>query len=265
MIPFDKLVGAGNDFVFIHHSDLPESIDRRLLAQEICHRNSGIGADGLVILHRGEPANLFVWDFYNRDGSKAEMCGNAARCTVLFIHKHFQLNRCEFKTLAGTVQGAFNPGHIEVQWSLASEKMAELSIDLENFKTFKGFYINTGVPHFVLHNHVNEVTLQDCAEIQAHPRFGEDQTNVTLLDSDEDGVHKTKTFERGVKSFTLACGTGVIASAFVLKNIEEKDVYQLQAPGGVLSVKISGDSVTLIGPADFVFSGQYNLGEKENV
>ncbi len=265
-LPFEKLVGAGNDFVFALHKNIPKDLDRSTFAKQICNRNTGIGADGLVIIHELETERFaFVWDFYNSDGSKAEMCGNAARCTVLFIHEHYQTDQCEFETMAGLVKGHYTPGHIEVSWKLTSDKMAEVDLDLENFKSFKGYYINTGVPHFVIHNQLNEISLKDCAEIQAHPKFGKEQTNVTLLDSLEDGVNSTKTFERGVKDFTLACGTGVIASAFVLQSQKKEDIYHLEAPGGSLSVKIDGTKVTLIGPAQRVFKGEYDLRKDDNV
>ncbi len=266
MIPFEKLVGAGNDFVFMLHPDVPENKDLSQLAVKLCDRNSGIGADGLVIIHDDESKpECFVWDFYNSDGSKAEMCGNAARCAVRFIKDHFGLDKCEFKTLAGPVKGRFLDNSVQVSWTIPSDKMAEVSIDLENFKTFSGYYINTGVPHFVLLNQLGEVTNKDCAEIQTHPKFGESQTNVTLLDSSEEGVHSTKTFERGVKNFTLACGTGVIASAFVLQSQNQEDIYSLKAPGGELSVKLNGPHVTLIGPAELIFKGQYLEKKDQNV
>jgi diaminopimelate epimerase len=265
MIAFEKLVGAGNDFVFLAQQDLPEAVSPSKLAKKICNRNSGVGADGLVILHQGDEKTSFVWDFYNQDGSSAEMCGNAARCCVLYIHQLFGIDECEIQTLAGTVKGVFTPGHIEVSWSIPSDKMVDLSIDLESFKTFNGQFINTGVPHFVLTNQLGDVTLEDCQELQKHPKFAPEQTNVTFLDTDENGVYKTKTFERGVKNFTLACGTGVIASAFVLQAKQPADIYHLRAPGGKLSVKIDGPHVTLIGPAQRTFNGHYQLTEDANV
>lgn len=266
MLSFEKWVGAGNDFVFIMETELPSSVDRKKLAIEVCERNTGIGADGLVILSKKDSQHrLFAWDFYNSDGSKAEMCGNAARCTVKFIQSQFGFDECQFETQAGLVTGKVLENEVEVSWSIASNKMAEVSVDLENFKSFKGFYINTGVPHFVLLNQLNEVSRRDCAEIQAHPKFGDAQTNVTLLDTNNEGVNSTKTFERGVKDFTLACGTGVIASAFVLQNQHKLDQYELVAPGGKLKVKIDGTRVVLIGPAQLVFNGKFLVKEDANV
>lgn len=259
---FEKLVGAGNDFVFILEKDLPTNTERPTMVAKACQRNFGIGADGVAIIKEVDlSSHHFQWDFYNSDGSSAEMCGNAARCAVRFIANHYNISDCLIETAAGAVCGKIDDDKIEVSWELHSDKMVEVNVDLENFKTFQGFYINTGVPHFVIANSTREVTPEDCLEIQRHPRFGQSQTNVTLLETSDQGVNLTKTFERGVKGFTLACGTGVIASAFVLQKEHRQDEYFLQAPGGDLSVQLNGAKVTLRGPADLVFTGTYKAKE----
>lgn len=260
MLPFAKLVGAGNDFVFVLESDLPPHIDRPQFSKEICSRNFGVGADGFVILSKKDRREgHFVWDFYNSDGSKAEMCGNAARCAVEFVAQKFSLEKCEFETLAGLVSGEKLTQGTAVQWDIGNNKTKALDIGLENFMNFKGHFINTGVPHFVITNPTPELTQNDCLAIQTHPQFGKANTNVTVLNVDNSGKARTKTFERGVKDFTLACGTGVIASAIVLEEMEKKDVYELEAPGGFLRVKLQQSIVTLIGPAKLTFTGQYPL------
>ncbi len=263
IIPFKKFVGTGNDFVFLLEKDLPTDINRAQLAEFMCQRYFGVGADGLVIVSPSSTdKNFYLWDFYNSDGSKAEMCGNAARCATLFICSHFGGNSCEFETLAGVVAGLVGDDDVSVSWTLQSAVVKELEVDLENFKTFKGHFVNTGVPHFVLSSdRMDKVTKQDCLMIQAHPSFGPDQTNVTFLETTDEGINKTRTFERGVRDFTLACGTGVIASAFVLQGRKKKDLYELEAPGGKLKVRIEENRVTLIGSAIQVYEGQYKYKE----
>lgn len=257
-LSFHKLVGAGNDFVFVKANDIAKQWDRRQLAKMICDRQWGIGADGFVIMEQQSGDSLYQWDFYNSDGSSAEMCGNAARCAIRFIKDQFNNLPCQMETLAGTVHGDIQD-QVHVTWQVQTNQLKQQSVDLENFKTFEGFFINTGVPHFVILNRASDISLDDCLAIQQHPIFGEAQTNVTLLDIQEDGTQQTKTFERGVRNYTLACGTGVIASAFVLQNIKPQSLYELEAPGGVLGVQIQDKTVTLIGPGENVFSGHYHL------
>jgi diaminopimelate epimerase len=261
-LPFTKWVGAGNDFIFILDKALPPSLPRPSLAKEICDRQFGVGADGLVIV---KPLDVeesqFIWDFYNSDGSSAEMCGNAARCAIRFIHQNFGFQKSSFQSLAGLIEG-FDGDLVEVHWTIASDAMKKTTLKLENFKSFEGFFIDTGVPHFVLLNPGLDLTRDDCLAIQSHPQFGLKQTNVTVLDTESQApLCLTKTFERGVRGFTLACGTGVIASAFVLQNLKKQDQYNLRAPGGDLSVRIDGQKVTLIGPAEKIFEGTYPIKE----
>ena len=82
---------------------------------------------------------------------------------------------------------------------------------------------------------------------------------MTLLTRDDKRGHQTKSFERGVEDFTMACGTGVVASALVLKKLSGKKEYVLQTPGGSLKVKLKEKYATLIGPVQISFSGTLNL------
>ena len=112
-ITFYKYQGAGNDFVLIH--GIPKEIhdwwerlslpQRRQLVRKACDRNLGIGGDGLILLHE-EDATMVSWDFFNADGSTAEMCGNAARCVGAFwddMHR-FPSGPLMLKTAAGIVE-----------------------------------------------------------------------------------------------------------------------------------------------------------------
>ena len=76
--------GAGNDFVLIDNRDGGVSLSREQIAK-LCHRQRGVGADGLILLRNAEGEGDWAWDFYNADGSDAEMCGNGARCFASYI------------------------------------------------------------------------------------------------------------------------------------------------------------------------------------
>src|ERR1700722_8064298 len=87
LLEFTKMDGAGNDFVIIDNRTRKVKLDRDQVAR-ICDRHRGVGADGLMLLVPSTSAKAdWAWDFYNSDGSRAEMCGNGARCFARFIQK----------------------------------------------------------------------------------------------------------------------------------------------------------------------------------
>lgn len=252
-LAFDKLVGAGNDFIFLSSDSRIDTENLPDLTRKLCDRHFGIGADGLVFIEK-LAGTLFKWHFYNSDGSSAEMCGNAARCSFQFIKKYFQINEAQMETLCGTVHGrVLSDTEVEVSWTLQNSILVEKSVELDSNRKVSGFFINSGVPHFVIFN-PETYSQKELRLIQSHPAFGSTETNVTLLDNRR-GQNLTRTFERGVRDFTLACGTGVIASAFVLQHQCNKEIYYLSAPGGDLQVKLNGPEVFLKGSAQIIFYG----------
>ncbi len=256
-LPFQKLVGAGNDFVFIAREDLDSKIPLSNLALKVCDRRLGIGADGLVALQKGANFDL-DWEFFNSDGSPAEMCGNAARCVVRYAKENFNWNEFKFNTAIGPVQGK-NLSDLETQvsWELQELAGCEKTLAIKNFTTLRGQLINSGVPHFVVNEDQFPLNSLDCLEVQEHQDFAPRGVNVTLYrPATMDSPVYTRSFERGVRDFTLACGTGVIATALALGAATLEQVMSLQAPGGLMRVQCQGHRVFLTGPAISVFKGQ---------
>lgn len=249
--------GTGNDFIFLNASDLgSQDLDRSELTQALCHRRFGIGADGVAFIEdwdENDDVIRFRWDFYNNDGSSAEMCGNAARCAVVY---NFVLNGstdCEFETAIGKIRGGFEDDEPVVQFQLQSDEIKPHNLNWGS-QSFDGFFLNTGVPHFVIPtDSIDNLSAELCAEIQKDPSFGKEQTNVTPLQIGSPSF--TQTFERGVRDFTLSCGTGVIAAAKVIEHLQGHSRSRLKTPGGELEVKIKNSNVSLKGPAFCVFKG----------
>src|SRR5579863_9273947 len=102
LLEFTKMDGAGNDFVIIDNRAQKVKLDRAQVAR-ICHRQRGVGADGLMLLVPSASGKAeWAWDFYNSDGSYAEMCGNGARCFARFVQKVTGIKRpFTFETGAG--------------------------------------------------------------------------------------------------------------------------------------------------------------------
>src|SRR3954471_22947267 len=102
LLEFTKMNGAGNDFVLIDNRARNIRLSREQVVK-LCHRQRGVGADGLFLLVPSTSGKAdWAWEFYNSDGSVAEMCGNGARCFARFIQKVAGVNgKATFETGAG--------------------------------------------------------------------------------------------------------------------------------------------------------------------
>lgn len=272
-LDFEKLVGTGNDFVFIDgRKTLPswfEAMGRARMASWICNRHTGVGADGVVFIDRAtapdENGSSHVkWDFYNSDGSIAEMCGNASRCAGRWAERHLKAQSIQLETLSGVVR-------VEVFADYIRAHLSELKLIPENLpfalqgNARSAILINTSVPHAVLALEDLEQAALSQDAIQAlrwHKKAGARGANVTFYQRVSDTEVKTVTFERGVEGFTLSCGTGVVAAATAAylenetRGLRHRHLVVV-APGGRLGVEFAADltSAVLTGPAQFVFSG----------
>lgn len=258
---FIKMQGCGNDFLILNaiNAEMPEF--KKPEIQFICDRNYGIGADGLVVLCKSDVADV-GWNFYNSDGSIAEMCGNAARCVVRYVsEKYLPGETVSLETLAGVIKGRII-GKDEIEISLLPQKDFEFKYTEHVLEAggepHQVFFTNTGVPHAV----IEVKTLSGFpvasvgAQIQAHAIFQPDGTNVTFFERLAGKKILATTYERGVNAETLACGTGAAAAALVYcERYMEMPAITVAVPGGELQVDLSPVSKVLLlrGPAEYVF------------
>jgi len=197
-----KYSANGNDFILYHSG---EKKDRSEEAKKLCHRQNGVGADGLVVL-MPHPQYDFEWDFYNSDGSYASMCGNASRAAAHYAHEKgiSKENISEFLTGAGVIKATINGMYIVSQ-------MTDPNIIDENIEEFdqKWWLIDTGVPHLIcLRDNIDDFDLAQARELREKYN-----ANVNIARIDGSDIY-VRTYERGVEDETLACGTGMV-SAFV--------------------------------------------------
>jgi diaminopimelate epimerase len=258
-IAFTKMSGAGNDFVVLDHrlryiavAHQPE------FARLICRRRFSAGADGLVLLEDGAGAD-FGWHFYNSDGSRAEMCGNAARCAARFAHVRGLAGRdMSFVTDAGIIEA-----HIENDMQV-SVKMtepagfcqgAEILLDEQPVTPY---FINTGVPHAVIFTEAEQAPVTRWgALVRHHHQFGAAGTNVNFVARGDDDSLFVRTYERGVEAETMACGTGIVAAALVAERcgMVRLPVAVQSAGGSRLEVSADTGGVFLRGEARFIYDG----------
>ncbi len=254
-LTFYKYHGAGNDFVIIDNRNLTFPSDNIAYIAWLCNRRFGIGADGLMLLQDSEVYD-FEMRYFNSDGREASMCGNGGRCIVLFARKMGIIGTTTtFLAVDGPHEAVMEPdGDVNL-------KMSDVTEVEQNGKEF---YLNTGSPHFVrfVDNPEMVDVFAEGRKVRYSDRFKEIGTNVNFVGIRGNSL-TVYTYERGVEDETLACGTGITASALsaALFNGLTKGTYPVKAKGGNLSVSFEKSekgftNIWLKGPAAFVFKGE---------
>ncbi len=267
-IPFYKMQGCGNDFVVIDNRELGVPVSKMSeWAKKICQRAFGVYADGLFFIENApEGSGLdFIWQFYNSDGSRAEMCGNASRCVGRLAHAlGIAGEQHVFGSDAGPIKVQVFPLQEEVKVQLTDPVDVKLKQSLEiDGETYEYHFANTGVPHVVVQ--VADVETIDIKKLGSafryHNNFAPAGSNVNFVQIDDNDSLIVRTYERGVEDETYACGTGVSAVQVALSRLGLTDAaVRIRTSGGeILKVIIEGESVFLQGGAELTFSGELFL------
>jgi len=259
MINFHKYHGAGNDFIMINNLDksiflTPEDISL------YCDRNFGIGADGIILLEPSIKADCFM-NYYNSDGSIAQMCGNGARCTAQFYLKETgkDLKEINLETRAGIKSIKINDDDTySVNMGVPIFESNDFPSNILKLEGYDFKCVSMGNPHAVAQvSDLNEIGLKTIGpKIENNENFP-NKINVEFVEKIMDDYYKVKVWERGC-GVTLACGTGACAVYAILNKIMNFDKeITLEFPGGKLYLSHSeqGD-ILLRGPATFVFEGK---------
>lgn len=252
-ITFYKYQGTGNDFVIIDNRKNSFPKDDVTTIHKLCHRNFGIGADGLILLEEDTNSD-FKMVYYNADGNESSMCGNGGRCIVAFAHKLGLFDReTTFTAIDGLHYATIEAGIVALQM-----------IDVTQINLLETHvFTDTGSPHHV--EFINDVTNHDVYTEGKRIRtdiYGKAGSNVNFVQQLGDSTFKVRTYERGVEDETLACGTGVTAVAIAAHATGKTTSTTITLPveGGELEVSFSQENgsytnVFLKGPATFVFKG----------
>jgi diaminopimelate epimerase len=267
MLRFSKMNGAGNDFVMIDNrvGDLQLAADQIV---KICDRHRGVGADGVLVLERAANGADFRMRYYNADGGEAEMCGNGARCFARYASRVAgPKEELSFETPAGVIGATLQGEVVRLEMSEPTDLRLGITIPLPD-RQVAAHFVNSGVPHVVVP--VDDLENVDVralgSAIRRHELFVPKGANANFLKERGERQIAIRTYERGVEDETLACGTGVVASALIfaaVKNVSGP-IGVLVRGGNELQVGFdrSGDqfqNVTLTGPADFVFEGTIDV------
>jgi len=264
-IPFTKASGAGNDFVLLNAMGGPPVADYPRLARAVCDRHFGIGGDGLLVLAPGRNAD-FLMLYYNADGSTGGMCGNGGRCIARFAYMEGVAGRHQkFEALGYTYEADVGEsGAVRLKMKDPSGLRTDLRLDGGKGEPLEGTFIDTGAPHLVIF--VEDLDHMDVGGVgkalRYHQAFAPGGTNVNFVSDLSGSTIRIRTYERGVESETLACGTGSVASALIAARRNElKSPVRVNVQSGeVLLVHFTagGDSwhdIALEGSAHILFHG----------
>ncbi|MCB0282456.1 MAG: diaminopimelate epimerase [Calditrichaeota bacterium] len=263
---FLKIQATGNDFVIADFDDLKNYLTTDHIKQ-ICNRNFGVGADGVIALEKSIGYG-FRFHYFNSDGSRGEMCANGCRAAVRYavVNKWVEPGeRFRFIADDGEHSALAEGQQIRVSLNLSST-MKELDHSKYKLPSWitRMFSINTGVPHLVLICSEN-LAAKEIFELGKMLRFHKDftppGTNVNFVEFIAKDSIFVRTFERGVDDETLSCGTGMTASAIIFRHLSEELIsnVNIKTPGGLLKVDLQDDSIFLEGPSEISFEGKISL------
>lgn len=273
-IPFTKMHGTGNDYVYVNGFEV-KLPDPAALAPIVSQRRKGIGADGLILIQPSATAHCRM-EMYNADGSRGEMCGNGIRCVGKFAHEHgiarenplrvetdsgvktLGLEIADGKVLRVTVDmGApiLDPKRIPVR--LPGPRAVDVPIRLDG-ETHRVTCVSMGNPHCVLFvPEIDEIDLARIGPRFEHHELFPNRINTEFIQVIGREETKMRVWERG-SGETAACGSGACASAVagVLTGRTARRV-QIHLLGGDLDVdwREADDHVYLTGDAVEVFQG----------
>lgn len=246
-LPFTKMTGSGNDFVFFDGRSVPlELVTSPEAIRRICNRHNGIGADGVVVLEPATESADVVVHYFNSDGTPADLCGNATLCSTslaaelgIAARGLAEFGHMRLTTGAGLISSRISHDRgvslPEIDFQPVTDIRADVPIELVSGESRIGF-ATAGIPHLI-------VLCDDAEQVEVagrgpalrwHAYLGRGGANVNWVSRLPDGRWRYRTFERGVEGETLACGTGAVATAILVVT------WGLAEPGSVPIVSSSG-------------------------
>lgn len=224
-LPFTKMTGSGNDFVFFDGREVPlEVVTQPEAIRRICNRYNGIGSDGLVVLEPVSDGADVIVHFFNQDGTAADLCGNATLCSTALSAQLGMAAAAGMRLTTGAglitsrLSGLEHQTLLpEIDFQPVTDIRPEIAIEPVAGEQRLGFVI-AGIPHLVIL--CDDAEAVDVAGrgpiLRWHPEAGATGANVNWVSPLADGRWRYRTFERGVEGETLACGTGAVATAVLL-------------------------------------------------
>lgn len=239
--------GLGNDFVVLEG---PQQIDSEEVVR-LCDRRFGVGADGVLMATPGEPVRMEYW---NADGSVAEMCGNGLRCVALYAYDRGWARDRNF-----AIQTPVGMRGVRVLEDRVEAELGRPTFDGTRSLQGMDFHlVDMGNPHAVAF--VEDPAAVDVGTIgPALQAEFDNGVNVEFVSRNDSGI-AMRVWERGVGE-TMACGTGMAAAAVAAsQTLDLEPPISVSVPGGEGSIDLRDGTVWIIGPAEYSFRG--SVGER---
>ena len=261
-IPFTKMHGCGNDYIYVDVSQHPID-DPVQAAIRWSDRHKGIGSDGLVLIDKSPiPEADFSMRIFNADGSEAMMCGNASRCIGKYLYERGLTDKTEIRllTLSGIKTLLL---HVEdnIVKSVTVDMGEPILEDASQFIASRGLdqgtFVSMGNPHYIIFTDNTDQVGETGCKLEHYPAFPQ-RCNIEFAHVEADGIIRTRVWERG-SGITMACGTGACATAVAAcltgRAGRKSDIVM---DGGTLTIewRESDNHVYKTGPAEFVFEGE---------
>lgn len=280
-LPFCKFHGFGNDYIVIERDDIPQSLPLSDLARRICHRNAGVGSDGIAVLKKLSDGDAdYFCDIVNPDGSAAGFSGNGTRCGVSYLHYKnlWHEPTLRLKTRSGIKNYKLIEKVSEGQYRFEAEigrpkfRSNEIPTAVDNAESIVDHEIEVGGRRFLFSgvnvgNPVACVFVEDFdldwrrygRAMETHPMFPERSNIVFVRVIDGENI-ELRIWERGAGA-TSASGT-CSGGAAVLSALTGKTGRRVSvlSPGGTTEVEWrDDDEILLTGRAEFVFCGEWKV------
>ncbi len=273
--------GAGNDFIIIDKSKNKSVSFSQIQIAKMCDRRKAIGADGVILLSSSKSSD-FLMEYFNADGKSGTLCGNGARCAIQYASDTniVKNGMATFQANNETYSGEVVKNGV-VRFNLKPPSRIKLNFKIKAAsQLIRSHFADTGSPHVVIEieevlalpkdlnsryrNIQNFPVLEIGKEIRYNKDFSPNGTNVNFVQIKNDEI-LIRTYERGVESETLACGTGSVAAAIIANAYKKiSPPIKLKTWGGdelVVDFQRLGDridKISLTGPAKTVFSGEFD-------
>lgn len=265
-IPFFKMQGCGNDFVVLNNWNGTFDLDFIIKnASKISDRRFGIGADGIILIEKSDQAD-FTMIYRNADGSDAGMCGNGGRCAARFAFEKLFPRRIQLSFIVhGNIYHAEKiDKEIKLHFPFSPKIEPKAHPKAPNL-----LFAYPGTEHLMMVNppipSSDTSALFVLGKLLRHDTsLSERGANMNFIYTEANRIY-LKTFERGVEDFTLACGTGTIASAMAVHYSTSRYLgahsYDIEVDGGRLRIGFdyseieTYENISLQGAAEFVFRG----------
>ncbi len=251
---FTKMHGLGNDFI-VFKAPLNLTSDH---ISKLCNRHTGIGADAILLI--SQEKDSIKMEYWNSDGSTAEMCGNGLRCAVRFATDN-KMMKYGVNTISTGI------GALKVRWNGVDHNKIEIQVGKaivtpQPIKIYeKEFYIvDVGNPHAVMFvDDIMSAPVEILGQkIETHALFPY-RTNVEFVEIVNRFHVKIRIWERGVGE-TLACGTGMVAVSAVTSQLNKTtSPLTVEVLGGEAKIWLDEEGyMCMSAPAEMVYEGEIN-------